>query len=43
VSIGEVEEICREISELVERFCGGHTRHEIMTEKNARIRIDEIK
>ncbi|HEN20934.1 MAG TPA: cytoplasmic protein, partial [Desulfobacteraceae bacterium] len=41
VTIGEVEDACREISELIERFCGGHARYEIMTAKNSRISLDD--
>jgi DNA/RNA-binding domain of Phe-tRNA-synthetase-like protein len=42
VQISEVEEVCREIIELVERFCGGRTRYEILTRDNPRIQITEL-
>ena len=31
VTVAEVEEICREVAALVERFCGGRTRWEILS------------
>ena len=34
-----VEEICMEVRELVERFCGGTTRHEILTAENPQMRL----
>jgi len=35
----EVEEVCREVEELVTRFCGGHVRHELITREHPRIGI----
>ncbi|MBN1485289.1 MAG: cytoplasmic protein [Chloroflexia bacterium] len=37
----EVEEICRQIIELVQRFCGGRARYEIIEQGNPRIRLAE--
>ncbi|NLB84441.1 MAG: hypothetical protein GX791_09415 [Synergistaceae bacterium] len=34
-----VEEICMEVKELVERFCGGTTRHELLTVENPRMKL----
>jgi DNA/RNA-binding domain of Phe-tRNA-synthetase-like protein len=34
VPISEVEEICREAAALIERFCGGRIRYEILSEDN---------
>lgn len=39
VSQSEVEAICREAMELIERFCGGQTRYEILSQQNARINL----
>ncbi|MGO9569582.1 MAG: B3/4 domain-containing protein [Desulfomonilaceae bacterium] len=40
VPIAEVENACREIAELIEKFCGGHTRHEIVTKANPKIKLE---
>ncbi len=37
VSRGEIEQACEEISELMERFCGGHSRSEVLSQGNPRI------
>lgn len=34
VQIAEVEELCREIADLIERFCGGSLSHQILTQDN---------
>ncbi|MBI5572698.1 MAG: cytoplasmic protein [Desulfomonile tiedjei] len=39
VPVAEVEEACREVIELIERFCGGTTRYEILAPENPRIRL----
>lgn len=39
VSSSEVEEACRAITDLVERFCGGRTRFDLLTEGNPRIEL----
>ena len=41
VPIAEIEEICQEVVELIEHFCGSRTRWEILTRENPRIRITE--
>jgi DNA/RNA-binding domain of Phe-tRNA-synthetase-like protein len=37
----EVEEACREMIGLIERFCGGRTRFELLSRDNPRIRLSE--
>lgn len=37
----EVEEACREMIELITRFCGGRTRYEVLSRENPRIRLSE--
>jgi hypothetical protein len=37
----EVEDACREMSELIRFFCGGRTRHEVLSPENPRIRLSE--
>jgi len=39
VSAAEIEEICRELADMVERFCGGRTRCELLTPENPCIRL----
>jgi DNA/RNA-binding domain of Phe-tRNA-synthetase-like protein len=39
VLVGEVEEACRDISELIEKFCGGQTRYEMVSKSNPKIRL----
>ena len=34
VTIGEVDKICREAMELIQKYCGGKLRYEILTENN---------
>ena len=41
VPLAEVEEVCQEVIELVERFCGGRARWELLTHENPRVRITE--
>jgi DNA/RNA-binding domain of Phe-tRNA-synthetase-like protein len=40
VSKSEVEEICRELTDLVQRFCGGRMRFEILTRQNPRMALN---
>jgi len=37
VSRGEIEQACQNIMELVERFCGGRQRYEVLSQSNPRI------
>ncbi len=37
VTKSKVEEVCQELMELVQRFCGGRMRYEILTRQNPRI------
>ncbi len=39
VPVAEVEQACREIMELIERFCGGSGRYEILSRENPRIKL----
>ena len=39
VSVGEIEDACGEIAELIERFCGGVSRIEILSRANPEMRI----
>ncbi len=39
VTPDEIEQACGEITELVARFCGGHVRHELLTQDHPRISI----
>jgi DNA/RNA-binding domain of Phe-tRNA-synthetase-like protein len=39
VPIAEIEEACQEIMELIERFCGGQSRYEVLSEKNPKIKL----
>ena len=41
VTISEVEAICGEVAEMVQHFCGGTTRHEILTQAHPVIKISE--
>jgi len=41
IPVSEVEEVCREVMDLVLRFCGGRTRYEIITREHPRIRLTE--
>jgi len=38
----EVDAACREVTALVERFCGGHLRHDILSVENDRIALAAI-
>jgi DNA/RNA-binding domain of Phe-tRNA-synthetase-like protein len=39
VPVAEVEKACGEIADLIEKFCGGQTRHEIVTKENPRVKL----
>jgi DNA/RNA-binding domain of Phe-tRNA-synthetase-like protein len=39
VPVDEVEAACREVMALIEKFCGGQCRYEILSEENPRIRL----
>ena len=39
VPVEEVEEACREIMELIEEFCGGTTRYEVLSQANPVIKL----
>lgn len=39
VPVAQVEEICREAAALIERFCGGRMRHEILSTQNPRMAL----
>ena len=41
VSESEVEDICQETMHLIERFCGGQMRYEILSRQNPRIKLIE--
>jgi DNA/RNA-binding domain of Phe-tRNA-synthetase-like protein len=41
VSEDEIETICQEIMGLIERFCGGRMRYEILSRQNPRIKLTE--
>ncbi len=41
VSPAEVENACREAAGLIERFCGGRTRLEVLSRDNPRVRLSE--
>jgi DNA/RNA-binding domain of Phe-tRNA-synthetase-like protein len=41
IPASEVDKICRQVMELVRRFCGGRTRYEILTRENPRIKLTE--
>jgi len=41
VPLSEIEDACREVTELVEHFCGGRTRYEILNVDNTKIRFTE--
>lgn len=39
VPVSEVEQACREVMELIERYCGGNARHAVLTQDNPTIRL----
>jgi hypothetical protein len=39
VPSGEVEEACREIMDLIKKFCGGNARYEMLTVDNPKIKL----
>jgi DNA/RNA-binding domain of Phe-tRNA-synthetase-like protein len=41
IPVAEVEEVCREVLDLVRRFCGGRARCEMLTRENPRIKLTE--
>jgi len=43
VLVSGVEKICHEVSDLIDRFCGGRMRNEILSQENPLIRLAEDK
>jgi len=41
IPFSEVDEVCRQVMDLVRRFCGGRTRYEILTRERPRIKLTE--
>lgn len=41
VSMAEVDSICRETMELIEKYCGGRLRYEILSESNPEMKLRE--
>jgi DNA/RNA-binding domain of Phe-tRNA-synthetase-like protein len=41
IPVAEVEEVCRQVMDLVRRFCGGRTRYEILTREHPRLKLTE--
>jgi DNA/RNA-binding domain of Phe-tRNA-synthetase-like protein len=41
VDQSEVEEVCQQVMALIERFCGGRARYEVLSPDNPRIRLAE--
>jgi DNA/RNA-binding domain of Phe-tRNA-synthetase-like protein len=41
VPVSEVEEICRQVMDLIRRFCGGRARYEILAREHPRMRLTE--
>ncbi len=41
VTLSKVEEVCRETAVLVQQFCGGRTRSEILSRENPSLRLTE--
>ena len=39
VPVEEIDQACRELMELVERFCGGRSRYEILSQENPRMKL----
>jgi DNA/RNA-binding domain of Phe-tRNA-synthetase-like protein len=39
ITRAQVEQICQEAIELIQRFCGGRLRYELLTQDNPRIRL----
>jgi DNA/RNA-binding domain of Phe-tRNA-synthetase-like protein len=39
VPLSEVEETCREVGELIERFCGGSCRYEVLTKEHPKLKL----
>jgi hypothetical protein len=39
VPMAEVEEACREVMGLIEKFCGGTTSYEVLTQQNPQIKL----
>jgi len=39
IPISEVDEVCRQVMDLIRRFCGGRTRYELLTREHPRIRL----
>jgi DNA/RNA-binding domain of Phe-tRNA-synthetase-like protein len=41
IPVSEVDEVCKQIMNLIQRFCGGRTRYEILTREHPRIKLTE--
>jgi DNA/RNA-binding domain of Phe-tRNA-synthetase-like protein len=41
IPVSEVDEVCRQVMNLIQRFCGGRTRYEILTREHPRIKLSE--
>lgn len=41
IPVSEVDEICRQVMDLIRRFCGGRARYEILTREHPRMRLTE--
>jgi DNA/RNA-binding domain of Phe-tRNA-synthetase-like protein len=41
IPVSEVDEICRQVMDLIQRFCGGRARYEILTRDHPRIKLTE--
>jgi DNA/RNA-binding domain of Phe-tRNA-synthetase-like protein len=39
VQLAEVEEVCREVGELIEKFCGGTIRYDMLSAENPKIKL----
>jgi hypothetical protein len=39
VTKSEVAGVCKELMEMVQQFCGGHMRYEILSHQNPRIAL----
>jgi DNA/RNA-binding domain of Phe-tRNA-synthetase-like protein len=38
----DVDAICRETADLIQRFCGGQVRYEVITSQHTRIQLQEV-
>jgi DNA/RNA-binding domain of Phe-tRNA-synthetase-like protein len=41
IPVSEVDEICRQVMDLIRRYCGGRIRYEILTRDHPRIKLSE--